>query len=139
MCGRWNKPVEEEMTMLRGRLHWKGLLTLLGLVAASAAWAQTPDASAPPRAGTLDSKSCSKPAYPHGELAAGQRGTVTVQLRIDTNGSISASRILQSSGFPALDEATRSALAKCRFTPVKTPEGKLVPAWTAVQYVWNED
>ena len=125
--------------MTRNRLKWVALLPLLALVAASASWAQTSDGSVQPRPGTLDSKSCSKPAYPHGELAAGQRGTVTVQLRINPNGSISASRILQSSGFPALDEATRSALAKCRFTPVKSPEGKLVPAWTAVQYVWNED
>jgi TonB family protein len=139
MCGRWNELHDEEMTMRCSRLNWIGLLPVLGLVAASAAWAQAPDAGTQPRPGAFDTSSCSKPAYPHGELAAGHRGTVTVQLRIDPSGSISASRILQSSGFPALDEATRSALAKCRFTPVKTPEGKLVPAWTAVQYVWNED
>jgi len=121
------------------RLNWIGLLPVLGLVAASAACAQAPDAGTQPRPGAFDISSCSKPAYPHGKLAAGHEGAVTMAFHIETNGAVSASRIVRSSGFTALDEAARSALGKCRFSPARTPDGQLAPAWVAVQYVWQEE
>jgi bla regulator protein BlaR1 len=139
MCGRWNKPHDKEMAMLCSRLNWIGLLPVLGLVAASAACAQAPGNGKQPQPGAFDISSCSKPAYPHGEQAAGHEGIVTMAFRIETSGAVSASRIVRSSGFPALDEAARSALTKCRFTPARTPDGKPAPAWTAVQYVWEKD
>jgi bla regulator protein BlaR1 len=118
--------------------NWKYLVPLVCLAASAPGCAQMPGAPAQgPDSPLLDFKSCTKPHYPQAELAAGHEGTVTLMFRVEPGGAVSDSKIARSSGFPALDETARAALAKCRFFSPKTPEGEAVPAWTMVQYVWT--
>jgi D-alanyl-D-alanine endopeptidase (penicillin-binding protein 7) len=123
--------------MSRNKLNWKTLVPLLGLAVSCASCAQSP---ATPHGeetrARLDFNSCPKPVYPRDELAAGHEGKVTLQFRVDAAGAVNDSKIDKSSGFPALDEAARDALAKCSFKPA-TADGRPVAAWTQVQYVWT--
>ena len=79
---------------------------------------------------------CSRPVYPPKALADKVEGTSTIGFLISAEGKVIDSRLYQSSGDASLDEAARSALAKCTFKPA-VRDGRAVPAWTAVQYVWT--
>lgn len=115
------------------------LVVLSGLVSATGALAQTPDAPGPKQNAVLDFQSCAKPQYPHEELAARHQGIVTMAFQVGTDGKVMDSKVHKSSGFPALDESARSALAVCRFKPAIAADGQPVTAWTHVQYVWTLD
>lgn len=116
----------------------KTLLAVAGLAVSCAACAQIPAAKpAGTETALLDFNSCAKPMYPHAELAAGHEGTVSLQFRVEADGSVGDSKISKSSGYPALDDTARSALVKCRFKPAMAA-GKPVQAWTDVQYVWKK-
>ncbi|QJE01693.1 M56 family metallopeptidase [Massilia forsythiae] len=131
-------------------LNWKAAIPVLGLAAICGACAQAPsappadrapamanaDAPAPTTRAVIDFNSCAKPVYPQTELAANHQGTVTMSFRTEADGSISASRVDKSSGFPSLDDAALTALAKCRFKPA-VPDGQLVSSWVPVKYVWT--
>jgi len=128
-------------------LDWRTALPVLGLVLACAASAHalsTNGAATPStvaaaglsRLAVMDFKSCNKPMYPAADLAAGHEGAVTVNFRVDATGGVAESRIQRSSGHPSLDEAARSALHRCRFTPALR-DGRPVSTWTPVMYVWT--
>jgi TonB family protein len=55
---------------------------------------------------------------------------------IDKSGRITKSKIESSSGHPLLDNAALTALNKCKFKPA-TVNGKIISAWTKVDYVWK--
>lgn len=79
----------------------------------------------------VDFSSCAKPAWPQADLNAGHTGTVTLNFTVDENGSVKDSAIVKSSGHPALDEAARSGIAKCRF--------KNGPGKADLKYVWIQE
>ncbi|MFC0250542.1 energy transducer TonB [Massilia consociata] len=122
---------------------WKPLILALGLGTmgaigpVQAAPAETA-APAPPntRAG-IDTNKCARPEYPSEEAAQQHRGTVQWRFLIGADGWVVDAKLDKSSGYPALDEAARSALVKCRFKPPLTRDGKPARAWVPVQYVWN--
>ena len=130
-------------------LNWKAAIPVFGLAAACiAGCAQTP--SAPPEAAAPQEaiggmpaatrpiaqfNSCAKPMYPAEALAKRVQGTVTLQFRIEADGTVSQAKVAKTSGDASLDEAARVAIAKCTFTPA-TVNGKPQPAWVPVQYVW---
>ena len=97
-----------------------------------------PDGAAPDKRPQVDTGTCSRPVYPEQDARLGNAGTVTMQFLIGADGRVLESNIQKSSGYPSLDEAARSGLAKCRFKP-PIIEGKPVRAWTAVQYVWTPE
>ncbi|WP_208278072.1 energy transducer TonB [Massilia oculi] len=83
--------------------------------------------------------SCSSsPVYPEQAKANKVEGITTVGFLVGPDGKVVTSRLIKSSGDASLDEAARSALSACTFKPAMR-EGKPVPAWTAVQYVWKMD
>lgn len=123
--------------MSRIRMRWQYLVPLLGLAVGGSALAREPAPSNLKERALLDFRSCAKPQYPHDELRAGHQGTVTLLFQVDNAGKVADSKIGESSGFPALDEAARSALASCHFQPAIGPDGQPVTAWTPVQYVWS--
>ena len=57
------------------------------------------------------------PGYPHASAALGEQGLVVLRMTIGADGLVSAVDLLQSSGYPRLDEAALAAIAKWRFTP----------------------
>jgi D-alanyl-D-alanine endopeptidase (penicillin-binding protein 7) len=130
-------------------LNWKAALPVVGLAVACAASAH---ALAVPEAGDADSartrggvqraladfRSCAKPEYPAADMAAGHQGTVTLRFLVSAAGKVSAARVARSSGYAAMDEAARAAIAQCRFRPARK-DGRPVQQWTAVQYVWTLD
>jgi D-alanyl-D-alanine endopeptidase (penicillin-binding protein 7) len=124
-------------------LNWKASIPVLGLAIVCAASAHAPAGQRGAslkggltRTAIADFNSCRKPEYPHGDLAAGHQGTVTVDFLVDTDGAVIDSAILRSSGYPNMDEAARGALLKCRFGPAMR-DGQVVREWTKVQYVWT--
>jgi bla regulator protein BlaR1 len=132
-------------------LDWKAALPVLGLAVACAASAHTirpalaalesdTDAMvAVARSAVVDFSSCSKPHYPQADLDAGHVGTATLKFRIDARGGVMEAAVAGSSGHAGLDEAARAALAKCSFSPARAQDGRPVPSWVHVQYVWTLD
>ena len=86
--------------------------------------------------GMIRFESCTRPAYPEHEANQNHQGIVTLRFLIGANGKVKKSLVVTSSGYPALDEAARVAMAKCNFNP-PVVNGRPVDAWTAVQYVWQ--
>ena len=88
--------------------------------------------------GMIRFDSCARPVYPAEASSQKQEGTVTLRFLIGSDGKVKQSRLVTSSGYPALDEAAAVGLSKCSFNPA-VKDGKPVDAWTAVQYVWKAE
>lgn len=124
------------------RSDWKALTLVLGLATAGlfgaanasggAGAGREPVAQVKP---LVDFTTCTKPEWPQTDLQAEHTGTVNLRFLIATDGSVTRSQVIKSSGHPGLDEAARSGIAKCRFKPGANG-GKLVATWTSVQYIW---
>jgi len=113
----------------------------IAVTALALAGCTTPVISAQQDAGVdkpaiADFKSCAKPHYPQADLQARHEGTVTLEFLVRADGKVADSKVSKSSGFPTMDEAARTAIAQCRFTPA-SKGGKAVDKWTGVQYVWT--
>jgi bla regulator protein BlaR1 len=135
-------------------LDWKAAVPVIGLALACALSAHPfnpgPALVAPDMHSTLqerasrgvtrtaiaDFATCAKPEYPHADLDAGHQGTTTVSFLVSAAGRVTDSRIVRSSGYASMDEASRSALTLCGFQPALR-DGRAVAQWTAVQYVWT--
>lgn len=81
-------------------------------------------------------RNCPEPEYPSLSLRLGEKGTVTLQFLIDIKGRVKESKVKDSSGHPRLDEAARSALSRCRFTP-GTLNGVEEESWAELKYTWR--
>jgi len=120
---------------------WKAAIPVVGLAILSAAVfanAQPAHAAAQKvdQQALADFASCPKPTYPDADFKARHEGTVDLDFLVDVDGKVKENKIGKSSGHAALDEAARSALAKCSFKPAQAG-GKPVQAWTKVSYVWQ--
>jgi TonB family protein len=78
---------------------------------------------------------CTPPAWPPGEQRRGAQGRVTLHFTVEADGKVSAAAVISSSGYPALDQAARDALAKCVFQP-ETLDGKPVASKVIMPYEW---
>ena len=85
---------------------------------------------------TADFFSCSKPVWPAADLAAGHQGTVTLKFEIDADGTVLRSKVENSSGYPALDQAALEGISKCKFKPGMA-DGKPVLSGMQMKYVWT--
>jgi protein TonB len=94
--------------------------------------------AAPPvhKAAVISASNCAKPAYPAASRRAEEEGNVVVKFLVDVDGKVIDSKVEKSSGYNRLDEATRSALSKCQFTPATT-DGKPEQSWASIQYTWR--
>jgi D-alanyl-D-alanine endopeptidase (penicillin-binding protein 7) len=126
------RPAQQGMT-------WKAALPVLGLTAALVGCAQLPATEAA-HANRINAvvrfDTCAPPEYPQQALRDKQTGTVKLGFLVDKDGSVRDSRVNQSSGYAPLDDAARTAIAKCSFKPAME-NGVAVQAWTPVQYVWT--
>ena len=127
-------------------LGWQAAIPVLGLALACAAHAHVAaprTAAAVERtpasltqSAVVDFNSCTKPRYPQAELAAGHEGTVRLAFLVSREGAVQQATVSKSSGYAALDEAARGAIARCSFKPAAV-DGKPVAKLTFVQYVWT--
>ena len=126
--------------------HWRAAVAAAGLalmaLAGPAGAAGTdklvpvrPAADAP---GMIRFDTCSRPAWPEGAREQSQEGMVTMRFLVGAEGTVKDARVVKSSGYPALDEAAMTAIAKCRFNP-PVAEGRPVNAWIHFQYVWKPE
>ncbi len=119
-------------------LNWKAAVPLLALAGAclgiygQAVAADTKPDGRP----VLDFSTCAKPAWPAAALQAKQTGTVILSFQVSAAGKVEQSSVARSSGYPALDEAARSGIAKCTFKPALAA-GMAVSSPVQVQYVWT--
>lgn len=65
-----------------------------------------------------------KPDYPSASRRAGEAGEVRVSMCVGADGRISDVKLVKSSGFPRLDEATLKGLPKTRLDPAVGSDGK---------------
>jgi D-alanyl-D-alanine endopeptidase (penicillin-binding protein 7) len=124
-------------------LNWKAAIPVLGLAGVLlAGCAQAPvaapmaDSVVPDTRAIADFRSCAKPHYPAEDLAAKHQGTVSLGFLIGQDGMVHDSAVRKSSGYASLDDAARSAIARCKFSPALAG-GKPVETWADVQYVWT--
>jgi TonB family protein len=108
----------------------------LSLACAANSYADEPALPTVTQMAVADFNSCTKPQYPHDDFAAGHKGTVTLAFLVGADGTVSDSKVVKSSGFMPLDEAARTAILKCHFSPALAG-AKPVAHWTRVQYVWS--
>jgi bla regulator protein BlaR1 len=102
-------------------LNWKAALPVLGLAAAClsvfahASVRHNPFVAV--RAPVADFRSCAKPEWPAGALAAGRTGTVALGFEIGIDGRVVDSAVNKSSGYADLDQAARDGIRQCHFQP----------------------
>ena len=107
------------------------------LVLASAALVLSTGAlAATDKQAVVNFASCAKPVYPAEALAANRTGTVTLKFLIGTDGAVVDTGVAKSSGHADLDEAARTAIKLCKFSPA-IKKGKPVQEWLHMQYVWT--
>ena len=70
---------------------------------------------APPRP-----KRTIQPKYPRGARLRGEQGNVVLEVEVGVEGTCTAVRVAESSGFAELDEAAVKAARSARFTPAKS-------------------
>lgn len=87
-------------------------LLLCGAASAGAQEAATPAVRVAPVLGSV------VPAkYPPGAKEAGEEGMVKLRVRVDDKGWTTDVKVLESSGFPRLDEAAQQAVSHWRYRP----------------------
>ncbi len=57
------------------------------------------------------------PGYPPESSRLGEQGVVLLRMLIGADGLVQAVQVLQTSGYPRLDQTARTAIARWRFTP----------------------
>jgi len=83
-------------------------------------------------------RNCTKPEYPSASRRLEERGTVTLNFLIDTDGRVLESKVEKSSGHSRLDQAAQEAMSKCQFKP-GTVDGKPERTWARINYKWQLD
>lgn len=107
---------------------------LATVLASSAALAQTPRAPGVYRGGQI--QECPPPGYPREALRYELQGKTQIEILIGEDGKPQDKRVVKSSGWAMLDDATLDFFSACRFTPV-TVDGKAAGAqWQPMVYVW---
>jgi len=84
----------------------------------------------------VDFASCTPPVWPDAEKQAGHQGKVTLRFLVNTEGKVESASVVDSSGYPALDDAARDTLGKCDFHPGRSG-GQPVKTYANIQYVWS--
>lgn len=77
-----------------------------------------------------------KPAYPVTSRRMGEEGKVVLRVKVSPGGTPAAVEVRQSSGFPRLDEAAKSAVEHWRFVPARRGD-EAVESWVSVPIVFS--
>jgi protein TonB len=104
------------------------------LLTASAANAANAD-NATERSSHQKSAECVVPYYPATWQQEGMEGNVRLAVRVDAAGAVKEAKVVESSGYRALDRASLRAGYSCKFGTVSKNTDS-ASAWTTVQYKW---
>lgn len=77
-----------------------------------------------------------QPPYPDAAKAAGEQGSVLIDLFVRADGHATKFRVAQSSGFGDLDAAAVQSVLNWKFVPA-THDGQAVSDWTTVKIVFQ--
>ena len=98
-----------------------------------------PPASAAPAevAPKVDMAHSSQPPYPPQSRQLGEQGSVILKVLVDVDGRVLDSQLVQSSGYPRLDQAALAGVkSNYRFTP-GTVDGKAQQMWYTLKFNWK--
>lgn len=85
----------------------------------------------------VDLAHSSQPDYPAEARRLGEQGSLVLQVLVEPDGRVSDSKLVQSSGFPVLDQAALAGVkTNYRFAP-GTVDGKPQPMWFTFRFVWR--
>lgn len=122
--------------MMRRILNLAMLPVLFGSLNVCAAPSPEPPGAAATPTTYVFGSCVRKPAWPEAALREKREGTVELSFHVDADDSVLEAKIKRSSGHPDLDEAARTALAKCTFKAA-TRQGIPVRGWVDVGYRWE--
>jgi protein TonB len=90
-------------------------------------------ASAATTTNRLTNADCDVPAYRNTWQDDELQGNVKLSVLVDANGNVQDTKVISSSGSPALDKASLRASTSCKFQPASNGAA---PVWAQVQYKW---
>ena len=82
--------------------------------------------------------SCSGPDYPKAWVGEDLQGTVRLSVLVAADGSVKEAKLVESSGYRALDKASLRASATCKFG-APSSYGDSASGWTSLQFKWVTD
>lgn len=103
----------------------------------SVAAADTPPVAASGTApAVMQSMPCIHLVWPQESLDNEETGKVRMSFLVGEDGVVKDAKVLQSSGFHRLDQASLDGIRKCMFKPA-TENGRPVASWLEMKYVWS--
>jgi protein TonB len=79
-----------------------------------------------------------KPMYPAASLRFGEEGVVRIAFTIGADGLLISTKILKSSGYSRLDQATLESFSHCRFKAA-VKDGKPIESTFTAEWIWKID
>lgn len=76
------------------------------------------------------------PAWPPASLAHKETGTVELKLMRNSDGVVTRTKLVNTSGFRDLDMATLKGFIGCKFKAPQVDE-KTGDSWVSLQYIWK--
>jgi protein TonB len=92
-------------------------------------------ASAAESTARLESADCTIPAYRSAWQDDDVQGTVRLAVLVAADGSVQEAKVVESSGYRALDKASLRAGTSCKFEPASKDSANAA-VWAVVQYKW---
>jgi protein TonB len=111
-------------------------LGFVGLVCCAATSGSGVAVAADTAAHVDSTKPNAQPFYPDTARAAGEQGTVLLDVEVRPSGHPTKFRVAQSSGYGDLDTAAVQTVLNWRFVPA-TRDGDAVTDWTTVRVVYE--
>ncbi|HEY9025033.1 MAG TPA: energy transducer TonB [Burkholderiaceae bacterium] len=112
---------------------------MLAAAAAASASAQAVDEAQ----AKVAHRDCEKLEYPQAALRAGARGISVIEFHVDATGTVTRAEVVRSAGrtreHRLLDQAAKSGLSICQFTPAKDADGHPVASVVTIPYRWLID
>jgi protein TonB len=107
--------------------------SILLLTASAANAVNTDTASEPSTHKKL--AACEVPYYPTAWQEEGIQGNVRLAVRVGADGEVHEAKVVESSGYRALDRASLRAGYNCKFGTA-SKDSDSASEWTTVQYKW---
>jgi protein TonB len=109
--------------------------TTFAAISALLLTAVTGAASAADNISRLENADCSVPAYRTAWQDDEVQGTVKLAVLVAADGHVQDVKVLESSGYAALDKASLRAGTTCKFEPATSTKANDA-VWAKVQYNW---